>query len=78
MIVDNADNSHIFLGAEQSKGTVNCLLEDEEGVAVYTTRTLEVAVSLTPAHMLHIGALDRQDARNFLLKLAVRQELLSN
>ena len=47
LVVDNADDVEILFGTGQSKGIVNYLPESEEGVAVFTTRTLEVAVSLT-------------------------------
>jgi hypothetical protein len=45
-VLDDAEDADILLGAGQSKGIVDYLPESEEGVTVYTTRTLEIAVSL--------------------------------
>lgn len=43
---------------------------------MYTTRTLEVAVSLTRGDVLELDAMNRQDATEFLLRSLVRKELL--
>jgi hypothetical protein len=45
---------------------------------VYTTRTLEVALSLTRGDVLELDAMDRGDAIDFLSKSLVKKELLSN
>jgi tetratricopeptide (TPR) repeat protein len=59
-----------------SRGIVDYLPESESGVVVYTTRTLEVAVSLTRGDVLEIGAMDREDATAFLAKSLTRKDLL--
>jgi tetratricopeptide (TPR) repeat protein len=76
LILDNADDADILFGTEQSKGIVDYLPESEEGVIVYTTRTLEVAVSLTRGDVVELGAMNRQDAVNFLEKSLIRKDLL--
>jgi hypothetical protein len=79
LVVDNADDPNIlFGGSEQSGGIVDYLPESEGGVTVYTTRTLEVAVSLTRGDVLELGAMDRGDAVDFLSESLVRKELLRN
>ncbi|CAN9239159.1 unnamed protein product [Alternaria alternata] len=78
LVVDNADDPNILFGSEQLRGIVDYLPESEGGVTVYTTRTLEVAVSLTRGDVLELGAMDRGDAIDFLSKSLVKKELLSN
>ncbi|KAF1922650.1 purine and uridine phosphorylase [Didymella exigua CBS 183.55] len=76
LVVDNADDPDVLFGTEQSQGIVDYLPESEQGVVMYTTRTLEVAVSLTRGDALELGAMDWQDAREFLSKSLIRTELL--
>jgi hypothetical protein len=78
LVLDNADDTDILFGAGQSKGIVNYLPESEEGVTVYTTRTLKVAVSLTRGDAIELGSMDRQDAKVFLEKSLIRKDLLGN
>lgn len=78
VVVDNVDDPNILFGSEQSGGIVDYLPESEGGVTVYTTRTLEVAVSLTRGNVLELGAMDRGDAIDFLSESLVRKELLTN
>jgi tetratricopeptide (TPR) repeat protein len=78
LVVDNADDPDILFGSERSPGIVDYLPESEGGVTVYTTRTLEVAVSLTRGDVLELGAMGRGDATDFLSKSLVRKELLAD
>ncbi|KAJ4371886.1 hypothetical protein N0V86_008440 [Didymella sp. IMI 355093] len=78
VVVDNADDPDILFGSEQSEGIIEYLPESEGGVTVYTTRTLEVAMSLTRSDVLELGAMDRRDATDFLAKSLVRKELLTD
>ena len=61
LVVDNADDPDVLFGSGQSPGIVDYLPESEGGTTVYTTRTLEVAVSLTRGDVLELGAMDWQD-----------------
>ena len=76
LVVDNADDVEILFGTGQSKGIVDYLPESEEGVVVFTTRTLEVAVSLTRGDVIELGAMNRQDAVGFLEKSLIRKDLV--
>ncbi|KAF2993765.1 hypothetical protein E8E13_001931 [Curvularia kusanoi] len=78
LVVDNADDPDMLFGSEQSEGIVDYLPKSEGCMTLYTTRTLEVAVPLTPGDVLELGAMDRQDAREFLSRSLVRKELLIN
>jgi tetratricopeptide (TPR) repeat protein len=74
-VLDNADEPDILFGTKQSKGIVEYLPESEEGVVLFTTRTLAVAVSLTRGDVMELGAMGRQDAVDFLEKSLIRSEL---
>ncbi|OSS43463.1 hypothetical protein B5807_11981 [Epicoccum nigrum] len=76
LVVDNTDDPDVLFGSGQSPGIVDYLPESEGGMILYTTRTLEVAVSLTRGDVLELGAMDWQDATDFLSKSLVRKELL--
>jgi len=78
LIVDNADDADIVFGSAQSKGIVDYLPWSEEGMTLFTTRTLEVAGELTGSHVLELGAMDLQDATVFLAKSLINKELLSD
>ncbi|KAH7343110.1 P-loop containing nucleoside triphosphate hydrolase protein [Pyrenochaeta sp. MPI-SDFR-AT-0127] len=78
LVLDNADDADILFGTGQLKGIVDYLPESEEGLVVYTTRTLEVAVSLTRGDVMELRAMDRQDAEDFLEKSLIRKDLLCN
>jgi hypothetical protein len=76
LVVDNADDLDIMFGSEQSRGIVDYLPEGKQGLVVYTTRTLEVAVPLARGDVLELGPMDWQDATDILSKSLVRKELL--
>ncbi|KAF2993768.1 hypothetical protein E8E13_002106 [Curvularia kusanoi] len=79
LVVDNADDLEVFFGNGQSPGIIDYLPESEGGITVYTTRTLEVAVSLTRGDdVLELGAMDRRDATDFLTKSLIRKALLAD
>ncbi|KAF2685268.1 hypothetical protein K458DRAFT_477318 [Lentithecium fluviatile CBS 122367] len=76
LVVGNADDPDILFGTAESNGIVDYLPESEEGVTVYTTRIQDVAVSLTRGDVLELGAMNPQDAADFLKKSLVRKDLL--
>ena len=78
LVLDNADDADILFGARQSKSIVDYLPQSEEGVIVYTRRTLEVAVSLTRRDVIELGPMNRRDAADFLDKSLIRMDLLRN
>lgn len=76
LVVDNVDDSNIALGNAQTKGIVDYLPEREDGMIVFTTRTLEIATSLTQADVLELDAMNRVDAANFFRTLLVKKDVL--
>ncbi|KAH8730737.1 TPR repeat protein, partial [Phaeosphaeriaceae sp. PMI808] len=78
LVVDNADDIDLVIGSVQSGGIVDDLPENEGGVLVYTTRTLEVAVQLTGNDVIGLEAMDRQDAVDFLTSSLIRKGLHSH
>jgi tetratricopeptide (TPR) repeat protein len=77
LVVDNADDTDIFFGTEQSKGIVDYLPKSDAGVIVYTTRTRDVA-ELTRGDVVELGAMGRQDATSFLNKLLTNKDPFCN
>jgi tetratricopeptide (TPR) repeat protein len=75
-VVDNADDLAIIFGDGQMKGIVDYLPQSEEGIVVYTTRTLEVAVELTHSDVIELGAMNQQDATDFLTKSLIKKDIL--
>jgi tetratricopeptide (TPR) repeat protein len=65
LIVDNADDMNIFFGDGQSEGISKYLPQSENGLIVYTTRTPEVAEQAC-RDIIEVGAMNRQDAMDFL------------
>jgi hypothetical protein len=76
LVLDNADDRDTVFGSGDTKGIVDYLPESEEGVTVYTTRTREVAVSLTRSDVMGLGPMSRPDAADFLEKSLIRKELV--
>ncbi|KAI0616520.1 Pfs Nucleoside phosphorylase [Pyrenophora tritici-repentis] len=76
LVVDNADDADIFFGVGQRRGIFDYLPKSEQGIVIYTTRTMEVAVSLTQGDVLELGAMNWQDAREFLSNSLVCKALL--
>ncbi|KAI1676159.1 hypothetical protein KJE20_14262 [Pyrenophora tritici-repentis] len=75
LVLDNADDPGVLSGSREAKGIVDYLPQSEEGVTVYTTRTFEVAVSLSGSDVLELGAMSQPDAADFLEKSLIRKEL---
>jgi tetratricopeptide (TPR) repeat protein len=67
LIVDNADDMNFFFGDGQSEGISKYLPQSENGLIVYTTRTPEVAEQAC-RDIIDVGAMNRQDAMEFLKK----------
>jgi tetratricopeptide (TPR) repeat protein len=77
LIVDNADDLNIFFGDEQSQGIASYLPQSETGLIVYTTRTPEVAEQAC-RDIIEVGAMNRQDAMDFLKKSLRNKKHMSN
>jgi hypothetical protein len=76
LVLDDANDPDILFGTGQSKGIMDYLPESEEGVIVCTTRTVEVALSITRSDTIELGAMHRQDAASFLEKSLMRKDLI--
>lgn len=77
LVVDNADDPDILFSNGGSEGIIDCLPEREGCLTLYTTRTPEVA-ELTRGDVIQLGAMDRRDAKHFILKSLVRKDLQGN
>jgi tetratricopeptide (TPR) repeat protein len=76
LVVDNVDDPDIVFGTERAAGIADYLPQSEEGVILFTTRTKEVAASLTPGDVLELGPMSRQDASDFLEKMLIKKDIL--
>jgi tetratricopeptide (TPR) repeat protein len=76
LVVDNVDDPDIVFGTEQAAGIADYLPQSEEGVILFTTRTKEIAASLTPGDVLELGPMSRQDASDFLEKMLIKKDLI--
>lgn len=76
LVLDNADIYDLMFGEDSEAGIVHFQPENEGSVIVYTTRTREVAVSLTQRDILHLGPMSETDAVDFLEKSLDKKELL--
>jgi hypothetical protein len=61
LVVGNADDSDIVFGTGQATGIADYLPQSEEGVTLFTTRTIEVAVSLIRGDVLELGLIVGQE-----------------
>jgi Tfp pilus assembly protein PilF len=77
LIVDNADDLNIFFGDGQSEGISEYLPQSENGLILYTTRTPEVAEQAC-RDIIEVGAMNRQDAMDFLKNSLRNKKHLSN
>ncbi|KAH7380133.1 hypothetical protein BKA66DRAFT_571209 [Pyrenochaeta sp. MPI-SDFR-AT-0127] len=78
IVLDNADDSRLLFGTEQSRGIVDFLPESEKGMTVFTTRIQEVAVSLTRGDVLELGSMGQLDAVDFLKRSLIKKDLTQN
>ncbi|KAL5373431.1 hypothetical protein DPSP01_012732 [Paraphaeosphaeria sporulosa] len=78
LVLDNADDPDLVFGTEQSSGILDYLPESEKGITLFTTRTQEVAVSLTRGDVLELGSMSRGDATQFLEKSVINKSLVQD
>jgi tetratricopeptide (TPR) repeat protein len=78
LVLDNADDPDLVFGTEQSPGILDYLPESEKGIILFTTRTQEVAVSLTRGDVLELGSMSRGDATEFLEKSVINKSLVQD
>jgi hypothetical protein len=76
LVLDDANDPDVLFGTGQSEGIMDYLPKSEEGMIVCTTRTVEVALSITRSDTIELGAMHRQDAASFLEKSLIRKDLI--
>ncbi|KAK7177499.1 phosphorylase superfamily protein [Paraphaeosphaeria sporulosa] len=78
LVLDNTDDPDLVFGTEQASGILDYLPESEKGITLFTTRTHEVAVSLTRGDVLELGSMSRGDATEFLQKSVINGSLVQD
>ncbi|KAK3905061.1 hypothetical protein C8A05DRAFT_41968 [Staphylotrichum tortipilum] len=72
LVVDNADDRDLLFGSADMPGGINEYLpESDDGVTLFTTRSREVAVSVTGSDMIELRAMDPPEAADYLEKLLI-------
>ncbi|RYP33538.1 hypothetical protein DL767_004713 [Monosporascus sp. MG133] len=68
-VVDNADDRDILFGSADMPGGISGYLpESDDGLTLFTTRSREVAVSVTGSDMIDLDKMDSQEAAELLEK----------
>ncbi len=67
LVVDNADDSDILFGStDTGDGISEYLLESDNGITLFTTRSREVAVSVTGNDVIELHEMDPSEAAEYL------------
>ncbi|KAK4100508.1 hypothetical protein N658DRAFT_408297, partial [Parathielavia hyrcaniae] len=75
LIVDNADDKDVLFGPT---GIHQYLPDSEVGLTLFTTRTLEVGVSVATNDVVELHDMDPQEAEDYLRKSLIRKQLLQD
>jgi hypothetical protein len=82
MIVDNADDSEVLLGATKSNSKterlVDCLPHSNNGSILFTTRSRKVAGELTQSSILDLHDMSRAESGQLLARRITKQTLLND
>jgi tetratricopeptide (TPR) repeat protein len=78
LIVDNADDTNLLFGSEQSEGVADYLPQSENGLILFTTRYQEVAVDLVAGDVIELEEMNKQEAVSFLARSLARKHLLDD
>ncbi|KAJ3335743.1 hypothetical protein HDU93_004571 [Gonapodya sp. JEL0774] len=73
LILDNADNMDIVMGAGHTPGIHNYLPQSMEGRLVFTTRSLDIAHALTQGQTVTLTSMSPQEAAD-LLNMSLNEE----
>jgi len=69
LVVDNADDRDLLFGSADMPGGISEFLpESNDGLTLFTTRSREVAVSVTGSDVIELNAMDAPEAAVFLEK----------
>jgi Tfp pilus assembly protein PilF len=77
LVVDNADDRDILFGSADMLGGISDYLpESDNGLTLFTTRSREVAVSVTGSDVIELNAMDQPEAAVFLEKSLIQKDML--
>ncbi|KAH7184338.1 nucleoside phosphorylase domain-containing protein [Fusarium oxysporum] len=78
LVVDNADDMQSVMGSKGAdNGLYQSLPQSDQGKILFTTRYRKVAVSVAGRNILDVPAMDRDEARRYLME-ALNQEISSS
>ncbi|KAL2141563.1 hypothetical protein VTI28DRAFT_2213 [Corynascus sepedonium] len=77
LVVDNADDKDILFGSADMPGGINAYLpESDDGLILFTTRSREVAVSVTGSDVIELHEMDPLEAADYLEKSLIQKEMV--
>lgn len=80
MIVDNADDTSVFVDPLQEQSGVNRLIDwlplSCKGSFIFTTRSRKIAIDLAGTNVMRLGELDESEAREMLQRQLLQNDLL--
>ncbi|KAG7284212.1 hypothetical protein NEMBOFW57_010576 [Staphylotrichum longicolle] len=79
LVVDNADDADILFGSAGMRapgGISRYLPESKDGLTLFTTRSLDIAVSVAGSDVVELHAMDPEEATAFLEKSLIQKDLL--
>ena len=75
LVVDNADDGDILFGSADTGGGISEYLpESDNGITLFTTRSREVAVSVTGSDVIELHEMDPPEAAEFLEKSLIQKD----
>ncbi|RYP47089.1 hypothetical protein DL768_006816 [Monosporascus sp. mg162] len=78
LIVDNADNADILFGNSDICGITEYLPESESGLTLFTTRSRDIALSVTGGEMVELHEMSLQEAKSIFEKSLVQKDLVND
>ncbi|KAL8903006.1 MAG: hypothetical protein Q9207_004213 [Kuettlingeria erythrocarpa] len=80
MIVDNADDTSVFVDPLQEQSGVNRLIDwlplSRKGSLIFTTRSRKIAIDLAGSNVMRLGELDESEAKEMLERQLLQKDLL--
>ncbi|KAH6958013.1 hypothetical protein DER45DRAFT_210178 [Fusarium avenaceum] len=79
LIIDNADNMETLYGTAQEPGGIADFIPDcEHRYILFTTRSREVAVTVTQTNVLELPEMDKKDSRALLQSSLIQKEQMQD
>ncbi|KAK4148384.1 nucleoside phosphorylase domain-containing protein [Chaetomidium leptoderma] len=77
LVVDNADDRDILFGSADLPGGISQYLpESDDGLTLFTTRSREVAVSVTGRDVIELDKMDPPEAAEFLENSLIQKDIV--